>query len=280
MVYPIFIVVLTVLLLLLFGTAFFSERICKYYLSHVPWYTAFFLILTVWDWLTLKTGIFGLPMFPWPDRILGEMLLDREILLDCAGNSLKLLFTGYVVGLALAGATGIAAGRSEKARYWIAPILRVVGPIPAVTWMALFFVTAPSLFIGCVTMVAYSVWYPVATGIMNGIMQIDREYVEAARMLGVQKERAMIFHVTIPMVMPNLFQGLVGGMRAACGSLVIAEMMGVESGLAWYMSWQRGWGNFTKMYTAIICICLTFLAVDILLGFIKKRVLRWQEANR
>ena len=219
-------------------------------------------------------------MFPWPDKLLNEIILDRDVLLDCAGNSLKLLFTGYFWGLLLAGVTGIAAGRSAKVRYWVAPILRIIGPIPAVTWMALFFVLAPSLFTGCVTMVAYSVWHPVATGLMNGILQVNRSYGEAAKMLGVRRESAMVLHVTVPLVMPNLFQGLISGMRAACGSLVIAEMMGVESGLAWYMTWQRGWGNFTKMYTAIICICVTFLAVDVLLSAVKKRVLKWQEAAK
>lgn len=280
MVYPCFIGFLCILAGGLCIASCFSEKSRLYYDKHVPWYTAVFLALMVVDLLTLKTGKFGLPMFPWPDKLLNEMILDRMVLLDCAKNSLKLLFTGYFWGLMLAGVTGIAAGRSSKVRYWIAPILRIIGPIPAVTWMALFFVLAPSLFIGCVTMVAYSVWHPVATGIMNGILQIDRAFGEAAQMLGVRKEKDMILHVTIPLVMPNLFQGLVNGMRAACGSLVIAEMMGVESGLAWYLSWQRGWGNFTKMYTAIICICITFLMVDVSLSILKKRVLRWQEAAK
>ena len=70
---------------------------------------------------------------------------------------------------------------------------------------------------------------------------------------------------------------MVSGMRAACGSLMIAEMMGVESGLAWYITWQRGWGNFTKMYTAIVIICITFLFVDAALGLLRRRILRWEE---
>ena len=175
--------------------------------------------------------------------------------------------------------TGVPAGRSQKARYWIAPILRVLAPIPSVTWMALFFVLSKSLFQGCVAMVAYSVWYPVASGIMRGIMQVDLAYVETAQTLGVSNEWKMIRYVTLPSVMPCLFQGMVGGMRAACASLMIAEMMGVESGLAWYITWQRGWGNFTKMYTAIVMICITFLLVDAALGLLRRKVIRWEDCN-
>ena len=229
------------------------------------------------DVLTQKTGIFGPPMFPSTDRLLAELVLDRSILLDCAGNSLKLLFTGYFWGMLIGLLTGIPAGRSRKARYWIAPILRVLAPIPSVTWMALFFVLSKSLFQGCVAMVAYSVWYPVASGIMRGILQVDHAYIEAAQTLGASSEWKILRYVTLPSVLPCLFQGMISGMRAACGSLMIAEMMGVESGLAWYITWQRGWGNFTKMYTAIVMICITFLFVDAALGLLRRRILRWEE---
>jgi len=76
---------------------------------------------------------------------------------------------------------------------------------------------------------------------------------------------------------PLTLECMVSGMRAACGSLMIAEMMGVESGLAWYITWQRGWGNFTKMYTAVVMICITFLFVDAALGLLRRRILRWEE---
>ena len=69
-------------------------------------------------------------------------------------------------------------------------------------------------------------------------------------------------------------------MRTACASLMIAEMMGVESGLAWYITWQRGWGNFTKVYTAVVVICVVFILVDAVLSLIRRRVLRWQEVQK
>ena len=68
-------------------------------------------------------------------------------------------------------------------------------------------------------------------------------------------------------------------MSIACLTLVVAEMMGVEAGLGWYINWQKGWGDFTKMYGAIILICITFILVNTILGLIRKRVLRWQDGG-
>lgn len=41
-------------------------------------------------------------------------------------------------------------------------------------------------------------------------------------------------------------------------SLLAAEMIGVESGLGWYITWQDG-PNFQNMYGIIIIICIIFV---------------------
>ena len=207
---PVFIGILMCGVLILTLLSIQSSSVLNWLRDRSAWYTAIFLIFLVLDVLTQKTGIFGPPMFPSPDRLLAELVLDRSILLDCAGNSLKLLFTGYFWGMLIGLLTGIPAGRSRKARYWIAPILRVLAPIPSVTWMALFFVLSKSLFQGCVAMVAYSVWYPVASGIMRGILQVDHAYIEAAQTLGASSEWKILRYVTLPSVLPCLFQGREG----------------------------------------------------------------------
>lgn len=262
---------------MLFLRSTFSMRSTERYLKNAPRITAILLILTVLDILTLKTGILKMPVFPWPDKLLNQIIADRTVLLDCAKNSLILLFKGYLTGILLGLITGITAGRFVSIRYWIDPLIRFLLPIPAITWIALFFILSPSLAIGCVVMVTYSVWLPISYSVMNAMLNVDRTYIDTARTLGAVSDWKLILHVMIPLIMPGIFQGLTAGLRAACGSLVVAEMMGVDSGLAWYMTWQRGWGNFTKMYTAVIIICMTFLLVDLLLETIRRRVLKWKE---
>ena len=65
-------------------------------------------------------------------------------------------------------------------------------------------------------------------------------------------------------------------MSSACISLMIAEMMGVEAGLGWYITWAKAWAAYNKMFAAIITICVIFNAVTKILDVIKKHVLRWQ----
>ena len=58
---------------------------------------------------------------------------------------------------------------------------------------------------------------------------------------------------------------------------MVAEMIGVESGLGWYIIWAKAWANYSKMYASIIIICIIFTVVTQTLAFIRRRVLRWQE---
>jgi NitT/TauT family transport system permease protein len=256
----------------------FSKRTSQKLRRNAPIYTAVFILLFAYDWATLKTGRLPQPYFPWPDAILNAMISDRVILWKSVWHSLILLFIGYSSG-GLAGlVTGIAAGWSEKARYWVWPVVKVLGPIPSTTWLPIILIVASSLFGGSVFLIALGVWYPVTMTTMTGVLNIPKSNFEAARTFGATKA-ALIFKVAIPASSPFIFQGLTQGMSIACTALLVAEMMGVEAGLGWYINWQRGWAEFAKMYAAVIIICLTFFLVNALFSFIKKRVLRWKEGG-
>ncbi|MDR2589305.1 MAG: ABC transporter permease subunit [Spirochaetales bacterium] len=277
LVYPFCVGAVMLMYLALCGVSLINSRIYHAIRRLAPLYCAVFIVLALCDFVSLKTKILSLPFFPWPERLLNQIIIDHAILFDCAKNSLLLLFTGFIYGAAAGILTGILSGRLAVFRYWAEPVLKILGPIPPITWMPFMFIFSRTLFQGCVVMVAFSVWYPLSVSTMKGIIGIKKSYIESAKILGAVNEYKLIIKVMLPLVLPTIFQGLISGMRVACGSLMVAEMMGVESGLAWYITWQRGWGEFTKMYTSVAAICLVFIAVDLLLNCAKKLLVCWQE---
>lgn len=241
-----------------------------------PLVTFIYVLLMLYDYATLKTNYLVLPYFPWVDNILNAMIEDRVYLLTCIKHSLKLLFTGYFYGVVIGLVTGITCGYSKVVNYWVSPFMKLLGAIPSITWIPVIMIFASSLFVGAVIVIALGVWYSVTMASFTGIKNIDRSYYEAAKTLGA-KEHQLIFKIAIPSALPHIFQGLVVGMSTACVSLLAAEMIGVEAGLGWYIAWQRGWAKFSNMYAAIIIICIIFVIVNYALGYIRKKVLKWQE---
>jgi len=257
-------------------TALFSKKVFRALSKRAPLLTVPVLILLVYDWATLSTGILPQPFVPWPDAILNAIIRDREILLRSVLHSLRLLFTGYGIGVILGVITGVTAGRSKTVRYWVQPLTKFLGSVPAVTWLPIILVLASSLFQGAVFLIALAVWYPVTSTTLNGVLSVQKTTFEAASTYGVSR-LGMIFKVAIPASSPFIFQGLTQGMSIACTALLIAELMGVEAGLGWYINWQRGWADFAGMYGAVVIICITFFIVNMVLNIIKNRTLRWKE---
>lgn len=199
-----------------------------------PRYAALFIFLAVYDYLTLKTGTFTQPFVPCMNYIINAFLVDYKMLADCTLNTLKLLFIGYSIGATLGLITGIACGYSKKARYWLDPIIKFLGPIPTSTWIPIIMVVATSLFGGAVFIIALGSWFAVTVASLTGISNVGKEYFEAARTLGATN-RQLVLHVAIPHAMPSILQGCTQAMSSSCVAIMIAEMLGVKSGLGWYM---------------------------------------------
>lgn len=275
-IYGIFLGIQLAIFLLLAILSLFIDRLYYRIRYIAPIATFIYLLLMFYDYSTLKTNYLVLPYFPWLDNIFNAMIEDRQYLITCIKHSIRLLFTGYFYGVLTGLITGITCGYSKVVNYWISPFMKLIGAIPSITWIPVIMVFASSLFVGAVIVIALGVWYSVTMASFTGIKNIDRSYYDAAKTLGA-KEYQLILKIAIPSALPHIFQGLVVGMSTACVSLLAAEMIGVEAGLGWYIAWQRGWAKFSNMYGAIIIICIIFVIVNYALGYIRKKVLRWQE---
>lgn len=240
-----------------------------------PLFSALFLLLGGYDYLTLKTGILTQPFVPCMNAILNIAWEDKGYLIECTLHTLRLLFLGYFIGVFVGLITGITCGYSEKVRYWINPIIKFLGPIPTPTWIPIIMVVVSSLFKGAVFIIALGSWFAVTVASMTGISNVDKSYFEAARTLGAN-ERQLVFRVAIPYAMPSILQGCTQAMSSACVAITIAEMMGVKAGLGWYMNWAKSWAAYDKMFAALFVICIIFTIVTKVLELVKKRLLRWQ----
>lgn len=275
-VYLYFLIFLLGLYLIFFIISFKNEKISDRLGYKSPLYAFVFAILIIYDLLTLKFAVLPLPYFAWLDMIMNSMIADKGFLLESTLASLKLLFTGYFIGAILGIITGILAGYSKKVDYWVDPFLKLLGPIPTTTWIPVVMVLATSLFGGAVFIIGLGVWFQTTLATMTGIKNVDKSYYEAAKTLGAN-ENELVRKIAIPSASPNIFQGLISGMSSACTSLIVAEMLGVESGLGWYITWKSSWADYSSMYGAIIILALTFIIVNMILKKISSKALKWQK---
>jgi len=195
-----------------------------------PIFTAAILLLGVWDAITLGFHLLPLPYFPGPAAVLRSLISDRALLLDSTWHSLVLLLSGYTLGVIVGLISGVCIGWSSSVRYWGMPLLKVVGPIPATAWIPFSMVVAPSAIVSAAGLIALAVWFPVTMLTASGVSNTRASYLDVARTLGAGRAY-LIFRVAIPAAVPNIFIGLFMGLGASFLTLVVAETVGVKSGL-------------------------------------------------
>jgi NitT/TauT family transport system permease protein len=241
-----------------------------------PWLIALALFLAAWEAVTAKLGLLPLPFFPPPQAILEVMIDDRARLLAGVFASFRLLATGYFLGAAVGFVTGVAIGWSRHAGYWIHPVLRFIGPLPATAWLPLAFFVFPSSFSASIFLIALATGFPVTVLTWSGVAGVNSAYYDIARTLGAS-QRFLVLKVAIPAAMPHVFVGLFMGLGNSFAVLVVAEMLGVKAGLGWYLQWAQGWAAYANMYAALLIMAFLCSGLITMLFRLRDRLLSWQK---
>ncbi|HEV2804933.1 MAG TPA: ABC transporter permease [Chthoniobacterales bacterium] len=241
-----------------------------------PIFAAALLVLCGWELITTGLRLLPLPYFPSPAAVFQSLINDRALLFDSTWHSLVLLLGGYALGVMAGLISGICIGWSTPVRYWGMPILKVVGPIPATAWIPLAMVVSPSAIISAASLIALAVWFPVTMLTASGISNTRASYLDVARTLGAGR-RYLIFRVAMPAALPSIFIGLFMGLGASFLTLVVAETVGVKSGLGWYVSWAQGWAEYGKVFAALVIMAAFFSTIMTVLFKVRDRVLVWQK---
>ena len=241
-----------------------------------PWLIVLPLGLSAWELVTAKLLLLPRPFFAPPQALLEVYIEDWPKLLDSLLHSLQLLACGYGLGALSGFIVGVSIGWSRAVGYWVHPVLRLIGPLPATAWLPLMFFAMPSSWSAAVCLIALASGFPVAILSWSGVASVDRSYYDIARTLGAN-ERFLVLKVAIPAALPHVFVGLFMGLGASFTVLIVAEMMGVKSGLGWYLQWAQGWASYSNMYAALLVMALVFSSLITLLFKLRGRFLAWQK---
>src|SRR4051794_16929340 len=244
--------------------------------QRAPWLAALGLLLAVWEVATAKFAWLPLPFFPPPQAIIEVYTDDLPKLLDSVFASVKLQLGGYLIGATVGFLTGVSIGWSRAVGYWVHPVLRFIGPLPATAWLPIAFFTFPSSWSASTFLIALATGFPVTVLTWSGVASVSNAYYDVARTLGA-KPSFLVLKVAIPAALPHVFVGLFMGLGSSFAVLVVAEMIGVKAGLGWYLQWAQGWAAYANMYAALIVMSLLCSGAITLLFRTRDRLLVWQK---
>lgn len=203
---------------------------------------------------------------------LTHILADFEFYKNL-GQSLSVVFFGVLIAFILAIIVGIIVDISVTLKYLIMPIVNLLRNIPSI---ALFPLIIVLLGIGNITRIFIIFWCvfpPILLTIIHSFNAIDKDIIEASKIEGFNKLELAIL-IKLPIGLVEIINGLKIGVGTAFITIVVAEMLGANSGLGYMILWSTNVFKYDYTYAYILIVAFIGLILSAIISLISKIIER------
>jgi NitT/TauT family transport system permease protein len=249
------------------------ERISD--MDSVRKFSILIIFMIAWELYTRISGVshFMLPKFSDTAASLFHAIWSEQLLI-MVWNSLKLLLTGYAIGLGIAAVLTTAAITTRFGSDLLSTLTAMLNPLPAIALLPLallWFGLGPS---SIVFTLLHSVIWPVALNAHTGFMGVS----ETQRMVGKNyglRGLTYVVKLLIPAAFPSILMGMKIGWAFAWRTLIAAELVfgGSISDTAEEESGGLGWFIFSNQMDMQIPHVFAGLFTVIVVGILVENVI-------
>lgn len=189
--------------------------------------------------------------------------------------SLLRVITGFGIGTFSAVFVGILLSRFKILESLIQPVLNLIGPIPAFAFLPMFIIWFGVGEVPKLLLIAYTTFFPILTYTIDGIKSISPVLIRSALSLGASQFQVFT-KVILKGALPNIFVGMKVSLALSFSALVIAEMMGADSGLGYIIVDARNWFKLSNMMLAAALIGIEYSIFYKLIAMVENILFKWR----
>ncbi len=212
--------------------------------------------------------------FTTEPRLKGDKWLHESI-----GMSVRTIFYGFLLSSLIALPLGVLCGSYPTLARMTEPFVDFVRYMPAPAFGALMVAIFGIHLEPKVGIVFLGTFFTQVLVTAATVRRVDPGLLEAAQTLGA-KRGVLIRRVILPAALPDLYNDTRILIGCAWTYLVVAEVVGVSSGITFFINQQAKYRNFDNVYAAIVIIGLIGLATDQVLAFVGARLFGWKQTRR
>ena len=233
------------------------------------------VILGIGLWWALS--LVGLQIPGPPEVVLAAIdLAASGILLQDIIASLLRVFTGFLLGTALAIHVGFLMGWYTWARGLLEPWVQFFRTIPPLAIIPLAIVLMgigeqPKIFV-----IFLASFLACVISTFQGVVQVDKTLLNAARVLGA-KDGTIFARVVVPASTPFILVGMRVGLGSAWATVVAAELIAAQQGLGYRMQQAQIYYDLPTIFVGILVIGIFGFVMDRTLLAVEARATQWQE---
>jgi len=208
--------------------------------------------------------------------------------IDQIFTSLLTVFTGFLIGTAVAVPLGILAGASKVVQAAINPLVQIFRPVSPLAWLpivtllvsALYVTSGTPMFeksflISAITVTLCSLW-PTLINTAIGVTSVDKDLVNVGRVLQLPLG-TRVRKIILPSALPFIFTGMRLSLGVGWMVLIAAEMLAQNPGLGKFVwdEFQNGSSDsLGRIMVAVFTIGIIGFALDRVMQFLQTLVSR------
>ncbi len=200
----------------------------------------------------------------------GDLWLHESLLL-----SVKTIFWGFVLSSLVGVPLGILCGAYAPIARVNEPVIDFIRYMPAPAFGALAVAVLGIYQAPKVAIIIVGTFFQQVLVIANTVRRHDPALVEAAQTLGARSPQ-LLLRVIVPSCIVDLYNDQRILLGWAWTYLIVAEVVGVSSGITYFINQQAKYRNFDNVYAAIIIIGVIGLATDQVLAYVGRKIFVWK----
>jgi sulfonate transport system permease protein len=228
-------------------------------------------------WLLTGTGviagtILSSPPTTWHSFV--DLLVHHDLIGDI-GVSVARAAVGLAIGASIGLVLGITVGLFSLGEELIDSSMQMFRTIPFPAVIFLFIVWFGIGETAKVALIALATLFPMYLNVSNGVRNVDRKVVEAARSFGLRGRR-LVRQVVIPLAMPSILTGLRFSTGVSVIALVFAETINANKGIGYLVSQAASFNQVPVLVVCIFLYALLGIGADLLVRLLERSSMPWR----
>jgi NitT/TauT family transport system permease protein len=188
--------------------------------------------------------------------------------------TLSQVLTAFAIAAPCGIVLGTLLARSSLFDALFEPIFAFGYPIPKIALYPLFLFVFGIGSTSKVALATLETLYPVTLGTFYGMRSVDRTLLWAARNMGATKWR-IFFSVLLPGALPYIASALRIGLHIAFVVIVLLEIIGDNSGLGFYLTYETTSFAYAAFFAGIAGIVFWGFLIDQTMLWLRRRFVFW-----
>ena len=204
---------------------------------------------------------------------------DEPWLHQSLWHSITIIFWGFLISSAFGVPLGILCGAIPEFAKLHEPFIEFFRYLPAPAFGALAVAMLGIYDAPKVAIIFVGTFFQQVLVIANSTRRIDPALLEVAQTLGASR-RQLLFRVVIPGVITDIYTDMRVLLGWAWTYLIVAELIGVSSGITLFINQQAKYRAYDKVFASIVLIGLIGLTTDVMLASLGRQIFPWAPSAR